>query len=98
MRETHRGMLDIRGPPNFSSFGPGPRATNFSTFAQARWYEYSRRPPQGLDDGVGRGNIHTYAIDICSARGAMTFLRAVRRAPYFSKVCMIRGVAESDGL
>ena len=26
LRSEHRGSLDVRGPPNFSSFGPGPSA------------------------------------------------------------------------
>ena len=61
---THRGLLDIRGPQNFSSFGPGPSADQL-------WH-------------------------ICSARGAMTFLRAVRRAPYFL-ASLIRGAMTFSG-
>ena len=38
---------------------------------QARWYEYSRRPPQ--DDGVGRGDIHTYAIVLVVGVGVVRY-------------------------
>ena len=49
--------------------------------SQARWYEYSRQPPQGLPpqhDGVGRGDIPTYAIGLFSLSRESRLLMTAR--------------------
>ena len=49
-----------RGPPSRTkTYG----ATERQKLSSPLGYEYSRRPPQGQDDGVGRGDIHTDAIE-----------------------------------